>query len=177
MSGVRRTARREPVYGEQGFRLPTLTRVGSASHRYWRMDGFASTALDSDSFDLTEIRFWDKGALVSGGITATSNLTFGIGPVGLIADGTTSDSNRALVASWSSVRNTARLDFDFGQSRQITHIEIRSLYAQPRFPASFNLSGSSTNGANYGRVATITVGTSFASIGTNVWSSGQVPVV
>lgn len=177
MSGIRRTARREPVYGEQGLRLPTLSRVQGASYRYWRMDAFASTALNSDSFDLTEIRFWDAGTLVSSGITATSNLSYTSGSAAGTVDGITNDSNRVLVQSWAAARNTARLDFDFGQSRQITHIEIRSLYAQPRFPASFNLSGSTTDGSNYGRVATVTVGTSFSSIGTNVWSSGQVAVV
>lgn len=177
MSGVRRTARREPVYGEQGFRLPTLTRVGSASHRYWRMDAFAATTLNSDTLDLTEIRFWDEGVLVSSGITCTSNLSFFTGSASGIVDGTTNEANRHGVQNWASARSAARIDFDFGQSRRISHIEIRALYPQPRFPASFNLSGSATNGSNYGRVATINVGTLVSNIGTNVWSSGQVPVV
>lgn len=177
MSGIRRTARREPVYGEQGLRLPTLSRVQGASYRYWRMDAFANTALNNNSFDLTEILFWDKAVLVSGGITATTNITWALGSAATLVDGISSESNRALTGAWSFERPTARFDFDFGQSRQITHIEIRSLNAQPRFPASFNLSGSTINGSNYGRVATVTVGTSFSSIGTNVWSSGQVAVV
>jgi hypothetical protein len=145
-----------------------------AANRYWRMDAFASTELANDSFDLTEIRFWDDGTLVSSGITCTSNLTFGIGAASLIVDGTTNQSNRALLAPWSAVRSSARLDFDFGQIRLISHIEIRSLYAQPRFPASFVLSSSAVNGSGYSTVSTVTVGTSFSNIGSNVWSSGQV---
>jgi hypothetical protein len=141
------------------------------------MDGFASTALNSDTFDLTEIRFWDAGTLVSSGITCTSNLSFFTGGASTIVNGVSADSNRAGVQNWATARATARLDFNFGQSRQITHIEIRSLYPQPRFPASFALSGSPVNGSGYGLVATVTVGTSFTSLGSNVWTSGQVAIV
>lgn len=146
-----------------------------AANRYWRMDGWASTALGSDTLDLAEIRFWDNGTLVSSGITVTTNMTVAIGSLGNLVSGNWNDgTDRFAIQNWASQRATGRFDFDFGQVRLISHIQIYSLFTPPRFPSSFVLSSSATNGSGYSQVATVTVGTSFTSLGGNVWTSGQV---
>lgn len=146
----------------------------AAAARYWRMDTFAATGLNDNKFDVTEIRFWDSGSLVSGGITCILNFALNFGVAASIVNGSSSTADRALRGNWSTYQATARLDFDFGQIRQLSHIEIRSLFTQPRFPASFLLSSSSVNGSGYSPVANVTVGTSFTSLGADVWTSGQV---
>jgi hypothetical protein len=147
------------------------------ANRYWRIDGWANTALNSDTLDLTEILFWDNGVLVTSGITCTSNMTFAIGGPGGLVDGTSADSNRTTVFSWATARLTGRLDFDFGQVRLITHIEIRSIFTQPRFPESFVLSSSNANGSGYSQVAIVSTPTnSFTAFTTNVVSTGRLAV-
>lgn len=146
-----------------------------AFQRYWQMDRFANTTLNNNTLDLTEIKFYENGILLSG-ITCTTSSGTG---ANVLVDGFDSDvSSRFLInANWSSVQSTFWIRFDFGQARRITSIDIRSLYTQPRFPASFVLSSSATNGSGYVDVAPVTVGTSFTALGGNVFSSGQVTVL
>lgn len=160
----------EQVLARRAGLWPTI-----AAARYWRMDTFASTTLNADTLDLAEIRFWDNGTLVSSGITVTTNMTVAIGSVGNLVTGNWNDgADRFAIQNWASQRPTGRFDFDFGQVRLISHIQIYGLFTQPRFPASFVLSSSAINGSGYSQVATVTVGTSFTSLGGNVWTSGQV---
>jgi len=150
----------------------------SGGQRYWRMDSFATNTLDGTSLDLTEIKFWAGDSLFLG-ITASSNLTWAFGgSSSTLTDGVSSTSNRALInGTWNSTEVfTARIDFDFGQPRRPSHIEVHSLYGPPRFPQSFRLSASSVNGSGYVTVATLTVGTSFTALGGNVFTTGLVAI-
>lgn len=158
--------------------------TGRIARRYWRMDTFANTTLNADALDLTEIKFW-SGATQLTGITATANFTTTnvngtfttSGQPANIADGTVGTTNRSYRTSWNATyRATAAINFDFGSAVSLTHVEVFSLYAQPRFPASFKLSSSSTNGSGYVDVATVTVGTSFSLVTTDVYTSGKVAI-
>lgn len=173
MSGIRRTTRREPTYGAQWNRLLRLSRVaGYSSYRYYRMDGFAATALNSDSFDVPEIELFSPEGVLLTGITASTNLTYSFGSAAGYVNGSTVSSDRNLVTgTWSSVRSTARIDFDLGSAKGVGFVRIYSAFAQPRFPVSFNLSGSNTAGSGFGTPATVTVGDA------TTWSTSSTSVV
>jgi hypothetical protein len=142
--------------------------------RYWRFSGFANTALNTNTFDLTEIEFY-YGNVKLTGITASASFSWSAGTSSVIVDGAKSADNRAYRSSWTSSQPTATLTFDFGLPVQFDELEIVSLFAQPRFPASFSLEFSN-DGSSYSTYGTVTVGTSFTSIATNVFTSGRVAV-
>ena len=142
--------------------------------RYWRFANFANTALSSNTLDLTEVEFYLGGIKLTG-ITATASFSWSSGVTSVIVDGTKSGGSRAFVSSWSALQPTATLTFDFGGQARFDQLEIFSLFAQPRFPASFALQYS-LDGATYDTYGTVTVGTSFADLGSSVFTSGRVTV-
>lgn len=137
------------------------------SYRYFRFVNFESTALNSDTLDLSEIQFFSDFSLLTG-ITATSNITWTVGLDSYLTDGTISaTTSRSYKTSWSSVRSTSTMSFDLGSAKNVTHIRVISCFTQPRFPASFDLQGSD-DGTSYTTLTTVTVGTPAASFGTNL---------
>jgi hypothetical protein len=143
--------------------------------RYWRMDGWASTTLNGDTLDLSEIRFW-AGATQLQGISVSASFVPTGGTISLLANEDTSTNSRVYRSSWASLRPTAWMEFDFASPVVLTDMQIFSLYTQPRFPASFFLSKSATAGSGFVTHGTVTVGTSFTSLGSNVYSSAKVAV-
>ena len=124
--------------------------------RYFRLANFANTALDSNALDFGEIEVYD-GDTKHTGITCTSNITWDGGQDSFLVDGSP-DSTRSYTTSWSSIQSTATITLDLGSTKTVSHIKIFSLYAQPRFPASFDLQSSADN-VTYGTGTTVTVGT------------------
>jgi len=147
----------------------------TGGYRYWRFVNFADTYLNNDTFDLTEVEFYGDNDVKNTVSTATASFSWTLGTTSVIIDGTKTDGNRAYKYLWSAFRSTATLTFDFGQSTPFNKIEIFSLYAQPRFPASFDLQFS-TDGTNYSSHGTVTVGTTFTYLGGNVYTSGRVAI-
>jgi hypothetical protein len=134
---------------------PVTPQPGTA--RYWRLANFANTTLDSNTIDFGEIEVYDADTKHTG-ITCTSNISFENGTAAVIVDGITGTSTRIYNQSWSSIRSTATITLDLGSTKTVSHIKIFSLYAQPRFPASFDLQSSADN-VTYTTYATVTVGT------------------
>lgn len=148
---------------------------GTDIYRYYRLSNFANTSLNSNTIDFGEIELYD-GNTKHTGITCTTSWTFAAGTAAVLVDGiTASVSTRAYYPSWSTVQPTATITFDMGSAKALTHIKVFSLYTQPRFPASFDLSGSTDN-SSFTFLSTVTVGTSFSLVSTNVYSSEKVPV-
>lgn len=146
------------------------------SYRYFRFTNFASTALDSDALDISEIQFFNSDFSLITGITSTSNITWGGGLDSYLSDDTINAStNRSYKTSWASVRSTSTMSFDFGSKKTVRHIRIISCYTQPRFPASFDLQGSD-DGSTYTTLATVTVGTPGTGYGTNLFATAIVAV-
>jgi hypothetical protein len=174
MSGITKTTRKEPVYGEQRLRLLRLSRVaGYASYRYYRMDAFAATTLNSTTLDLTEIELFSPEDVLLTGITPSANFPFTLGSIASLTNGITTSGDRCGVnGSWNSTyQATARIDFDMGSAKGVGFIRIYSVFAQPRFPVSFNLSGSNTAGSGFGAPVTVTVGNAAT------WSTSSSNVV
>ncbi|MFZ9061686.1 MAG: hypothetical protein ACO218_10755 [Steroidobacteraceae bacterium] len=146
----------------------------SGGYRYWRFANFASTSLNSNVIDLTEVEFYVSNTKITG-ITATANFSWTSGTTSVIVDGTKSDGNRAYRDGWSSIQSTATLTFDFGAAILFDQLQIFSLYTQLRFPESFSLDFS-IDGTTYYTYKTITVGASFTSLGSNVFTSGLVTI-
>lgn len=144
--------------------------------RYYRFNNFANTALNSNTIDFGEIELYD-GNTKHTGITCTTSWTFTSGTASMLVDGAASPySNRAYYASWSSAQPTATITFDLGSIKAVTHVKVISLYTQPRFPASFDVQGSSDN-SNWTTLSTVTVGTNFTLISDGVvYSSEKVAV-
>lgn len=146
--------------------------------RYYRFANFANTALNNNTIDFGEIELYD-GDTKHTGITCTTSFSFTFGSASSIVDGisgtgSTSEANRAYFQSWSSVQETATISFDLGSAKPVTHVRIYSLYAQPRFPASFALQGS-TDGTVYSTLATVNVG-AFTLVSGNIYGSAKVSV-
>lgn len=140
--------------------------------RYYRLSGFASTTLNENSADLTEIELYVNDSVQTiSSVTSNVSWTAAGQDISEIIDGVISDGSRALRDFWNPAGVTITLDL--GSSAAITHIKIYSLYTQPRFPASFTLSGSNDN-ASYTTIGTITCGTSFTSLGGNVFASEKL---
>lgn len=145
------------------------------SYRYFRFANFASTTLDGDALDLSEIQFFSDFSLLTG-ITATSNITWTGGLDSYLTDGTiNATTSRSYKTSWSSVRSTSTMSFDLGSTKTVTHIRVISCFTQPRFPASFDLQGSD-DGTTYTTLATVTVGTPATAYGTNLTATAIVAV-
>lgn len=148
--------------------------VGRKAYRYYMLSEFADTALNSDAIDFGEIEVYNINTKHTG-ITCTTNFAFSFGSALALVDGVTGSATRAFRVGWASVRPTATIKLDLGSTKMVTHIKIFSLFAQPRFPASFAFSGSDDN-ITFTPIATVTVGTSFASLGDNSYSSSKVAV-
>jgi len=181
LMGVRRTPTGSAATGlwfqnEQSVAKRDGDWPGSGGYRYWRFANFASTALDNNSFDLTEVELNDGNGLITG-ITVTANFPWSIGSLSIIVDGTKSVSNRALRDSWSIIQQAATLAFDLGSAKSLTSLKVFSLYHQSssvqRFPASFDLQVSN-NGITYAFYSTVTIGTSFTHLGGGVYSSSLI---
>jgi hypothetical protein len=164
LMGVRRTPTAEVATGlwfqnEQSVaRRAGIWIVGGLSTRYIRFANFANTALNSNTIDLAEIRFYNVDT-VQTGITCTTSWTFTSGSASDLVDGDLTD--RAYYSSWSSSQASATINFDFGSTKLITHIQIYIHYEisfGPRFPATFDLQVSS-DGTTYTTALPITKGT------------------
>lgn len=142
--------------------------------RYWRFANWANTFLHSDTLDLTEIEFYLNNVKLIG-ITAASSFGWNMGSASILVDGVVSTGSgaRAYKDNWDNSRSTATLSFDFGTTVQIDALEVFSLFTQPRFPASFDLQFS-LDGSTYYTSKTVTVGTSFTSLGNSIYTSGRV---
>ena len=126
------------------------------SYRYYRFANFAATSLNNNTIDLLEIELYD-GNTKHTGITCTTSWTFTGGSASNIVDGETAGSSRAYYSGWSSIRATATIAFDLGSIKPVTYVKIFAMYAQPRFPASFDLQAS-INGSTYSTIASVTPG-------------------
>jgi hypothetical protein len=129
--------------------------------------------LNAGAIDLTEIELYENGTKLTGIITTTS--FFSATAAARLTNETKSTADRSFNTNWSSVRATATISFDLGSAKSISALQVFSLYAQPRFPASFDLQASS-DGVSYTTVATVTVGTSFTNLGGDVYASPLVMV-
>jgi hypothetical protein len=146
--------------------------------RYYRFANFANTSLNNNTIDFGEIELYD-GDIKHTGITCTTSFSLSSGSASNIVDGisgtgSTSEATRAFFSSWSSVQATATISFDLGSTKRVTHVRIYSLFAQPRFPASFALQGS-TDGTVYSTLATVTVG-AFTLVSGSIYGSAKVSV-
>ena len=125
--------------------------------RYYRFNNFAATSLNSNTIDLSEIRFYN-GDTVLTGITTTTSFSWDAGSASVLTDGNL--TNRTYTESWSTAQPTATFSFDFGSATLITHVELYIQYeiiSGPRFPATFDMQ-SSSDGTNYTPYATVTKG-------------------
>jgi hypothetical protein len=134
----------------------------SEVYRYYRLDTFANTSLNEDSFEIAEVELYNNNTVITG-VTATGSFTWDGGSYASIVDANT--SNRSYKQSWSGIRSSATITFDMGSAVvSPTHIRIFVTYGGgaygPRFPASFNFNASNESNANFVSLATITVGTS-----------------
>ena len=143
------------------------------TYRYFRFANFASTSLNSDSIDFGEIELYNNDTKHTG-VTCTTSFSFESGNASMLVDGITGTATRAYLQNWSTVRSSATISFDLGSAKTLTHIKIFSLYDQPRFPASFELQGS-TNGTDYSPLNVVTVG-SLALVSGVTYSSAKIPV-
>lgn len=150
--------------------------TSGTAYRYWRFANFANTTLNALSFDLTEIELNDSSGIITG-ITASANFAWTIGTSARLTDGNKSSAgaDRALRDSWPTYQPTATLSFDLGSAKTVVSLRIWSLFAQPRFPASFDLQVS-PDGTTYTTYSTVTVGTSFVDQGGTVYASAVVTV-
>jgi hypothetical protein len=155
-----------------GLVLPTIPGSALASKRYYRMQTFASTTLSDDSFDLTEIEFYDTGGKLTG-ITATASYSGSTGALSLLVDGDTSLSSRVFRSGWSTVVSGAYLQFDLGSAKSVSKIKVFQAYGPTRFPASFELWSSDSESSGYS-LAVSCSGYSFTDIGGSVLSSGDI---
>lgn len=150
--------------------------LGGVSTRYVRFASFANTSLDSDTLDLTEVRFYNGPTTLSG-ITCTSSFSGGGTwyPERLV-DGNTSTSSRTYRSSWSTFRAAATIDFDFGSTVAITDVEVFQAFASSdrRFPTSFDFQ-TSANGTSYTNVKTLDSG-GRTSLGSSVWTTGKITI-
>ena len=148
--------------------------VSTVFTRYVRFASFANTALDSNTLDLTETRFFNGPTTLSG-ITCTSSFSGGGTwyPEKLV-DGDTSTSSRSYRTSWSSFQASATIDFDFGSAVSMTDIEIFTAFASsaPRFPASFGFQTSS-DGVTYTTIKTLD-SSGRTSLGSSVFTTGLI---
>ena len=129
--------------GSGGIALGTIAGVPLPSVRYVRLQGFSTEALNSNTIDLTEIEVFVGGVKQS--ITIAVNFGFTSGSVASLVDGTKGSGNRCYSSSWSSQVATATITIDMGSPKVVDGIRIYSLFAQPRFPAAFDLATSPDN--------------------------------
>jgi len=141
--------------------------------RYWRFANFATTALNGGTLDLGEVELYDNNTLHTG-IICSTNFSFTAGSASVLVDGITDTSTRAYTTAWPSVQSSATITFDLGSAKSVTHLRIYSLYAQPRFPASFDLQRSA-DGTTYVTISTVTVGTP-AFVSGNTYATSKVSV-
>lgn len=147
------------------------------AYRYYRFANFANTSLNANTIDFGEIELYD-GVTKHTGITCTTSWTFTSGTASMLVDGVASSgpSVRAYYSGWSTVQPTATITFDLGSVKMVTHVRVFSLYTQPRFPASFDIYGSSDNSL-YTLITNVTVGTNFTLVSEGVvYSSEKVAV-
>lgn len=142
--------------------------------RYFRFLNFADTALNADAIDFGEIEFYNQ-ATKHTGIICTANFTFSGSGAGALVDGVTGTATRAFCIGWASIRSTAVITFDLGSPKTLSHVQVYSVFTQPRFPASFELQSSDDN-SNYQFVSRIVVGTSFTDIGNSTFRSEKISV-
>lgn len=150
------------------------TSISLRTARYFKLTNFAATSLNSNTLDFGEIELYDQAAKHTG-ITCTSNIAWTAGQNSYLVDGITSTATRSYNDNWSSIRPTATITLDLGVTKTVSHIKIFSLYAQPRFPASFDLQSSADN-VTFVPIATVTIGTAFTDLGANSYSSDKVAI-
>ena len=143
-------------------------------YRYWRFANFANTVLNSGTLDLVEIELSDANGLITG-VTASASFSWTAGSSSLLVDGIKSSLSRAYNQSWATSQPTATISFDFSTPKNLTSLQIFSIYQQPRFPASFDLQYS-TDGSFYVTYSTVTVGTSFTDLGDAVFASAVISI-
>lgn len=148
--------------------------TSGTAYRYWRFANFANTTLNNDSLDLTEIELSDSSGVIYS-ITVTANFAWVIGTSAQLNNNAKSTTDRMLRQAWSTYQPTATLSFDLGSAKTVVSLRIWSIFAQPRFPASFDLQFSS-DGTTYTTHSTVTVGTSFVDQGGTVYASAVVTV-
>jgi hypothetical protein len=139
------------------------------AYRYYRLDTFANTSLNADTFEIAEVELYNDNTVITG-VTATGSFTWDGGGYSSIVNGSTSD--RSYEQFWSTIQSSATITFDLGSAVAApTHIRIFVSYGGgvfgPRFPASFNFNASNESNANFVSLATITVGTSLNEVTQN----------
>jgi len=167
LMGVRRTPTAGAAAGlwfqnEQSVAKRAAIWPASGAYRYYRLDTFANTSLNADTFEIAEVELYDDNTVITG-VTATGNFAWDDGGYSSIVNGSTSD--RSYKQSWSGIQSSATITFDMGSAvAPPTHIRIFVSYGGglygPRFPASFNFNASNESNTNFVSLATITVGTS-----------------
>ena len=179
LMGVRRTPTTGAASGlwfqnEQSVAKRAGTWPRTDAYRYYRFANFAATSLNSNTIDLLEIELYD-GDTKHTGITCTTSWTFTSGSASNLVDGETDGYSRAYYSSWSSVQATATIAFDLGSVKPVTHVKIFVMYTQPRFPASFDLQGSS-DGSTYSALSSVTVGTLNEISANYIYASNKIAV-
>lgn len=162
---------------EQALAVLSRNWPSTDAYRYYRLSNFANTILNADAIDFGEIELY-FGDTKYTGLTCTTNFSFTsstTGTASVLVDGITSISTRAYRVGWNTIRPTATITIDLGSIKRVTHIKIFTLYTPPRFPASFVLSGSNNN-SDFITINTVTVGTNFTSLGSEVYSSDKVAI-
>jgi hypothetical protein len=167
LMGVRRTPTAGAASGlwfqnEQSVAKRAAIWPSTGVYRYYRLDTFANTSLNSNTLEIAEVELYNDNTVITG-VTATGSFTWDGGGYSGIVDGNTSD--RSYKESWSGIQSSATITFDLGSAvAPPTHIRIFVSYGGglygPRFPASFNFNASNESNANFVSLATITVGTS-----------------
>jgi hypothetical protein len=167
LMGVRRTPTGSAASGlwfqnEQSVAKRAAIWPSTGVYRYYRLDTFANTSLNANTFEIAEVELYNDNTVITG-VTATGSFTWDGGSYASIVDGSTSDRN--YTSSWSGIQGSATITFDLGSAvAPPTHIRIFVSYGGglygPRFPASFNFNASNESNANFVSLATVTVGTS-----------------
>jgi hypothetical protein len=167
LMGVRRTPTGGAASGlwfqnEQSVAKRAAIWPSTGVYRYYRLDTFANTSLNANTFEIAEVELYNDNTVITG-VTATGSFTWDSGSYASIVDGSTSDRN--YKSSWSGIQSSATITFDMGSAvAPPTHIRIFVSYGGglygPRFPASFNFNASNESNANFVSLATVTVGTS-----------------
>lgn len=141
--------------------------------RYYRFNGFASTVLTANTIDFGEIELYD-GNTKHTGITCTSSF-FSNADSAVLVDGNLGETPRVFYSGWSSIQPTATITFDLGTAKAVSHVQIYSVYSQPRFPSAFDLQSSDDN-SSWTTVKRVTVGAEFTLVSGVTYTSGKVSV-
>jgi hypothetical protein len=141
MSWMRRTGRKEPVYGEQGLRLLNLSRAQGLLYRFWRFDAFTNIG----NSEISEFVATASGVTVSSGTWTASGDRLSNFNAAAMKDGAL--GTRAVILS--SVGSAAALQYDHGSPVQCDGFRYAIWSgADTQFLTGLRVSGSN-DGTNY----------------------------